>query len=128
MIKAHEIQGVAFARWKTVSTRVGLESCAAPLRHRLDRRGDAICSAGNREPDHQCGFPMPGWMAGPLRTISPRGRTPVSRKSWAAGDAHQSRRANMALMALKGEMGYPSALLSEDVGLFAMVLFSRTAP
>ena len=44
-----------------------------------------------------------------------------SRKSWAAGDA-TSRAVWLALMAMKGEMGYPSALTAETWG-FHDVLF-----
>ena len=44
-----------------------------------------------------------------------------SRKSWAAGDA-TSRGVRLALMALKGEMGYPSALSAPGWG-FSDVLF-----
>jgi 2-methylcitrate dehydratase len=44
-----------------------------------------------------------------------------SRKSWAAGDA-TSRGVRLAWMAMKGEMGYPSALTAENWG-FNAVLF-----
>jgi 2-methylcitrate dehydratase len=40
-----------------------------------------------------------------------------SRKSWAAGDA-TSRGVRLALMALKGEMGYPSALTAKTWGFY----------
>jgi 2-methylcitrate dehydratase len=40
-----------------------------------------------------------------------------SRKSWAAGDA-TSRGVRLALMALKGEMGYPSALTAKQWGFY----------
>jgi 2-methylcitrate dehydratase len=40
-----------------------------------------------------------------------------SRKSWAAGDA-TSRAVRLALMALKGEMGYPSALTAKTWGFY----------
>jgi 2-methylcitrate dehydratase len=40
-----------------------------------------------------------------------------SRKSWAAGDA-TSRAVRLALMALKGEMGYPSALTAKNWGFY----------
>ena len=38
------------------------------------------------------------------------------RKSWAAGDA-TSRGVRLALMAMQGEMGYPSALTAKSLGL-----------
>jgi 2-methylcitrate dehydratase len=40
-----------------------------------------------------------------------------SRKSWAAGDA-SSRGVRLALMALQGEMGYPSALTAKQWGFY----------
>lgn len=40
-----------------------------------------------------------------------------SRKSWAAGDA-TSRAVNLSLLALKGEMGYPSALTAKTWGFY----------
>jgi 2-methylcitrate dehydratase len=49
------------------------------------------------------------WVDGhPLRTYRHAPNT-GSRKSWAAGDA-TSRGVRLAMMALKGKMGYPSAL------------------
>ena len=44
-------------------------------------------------------------------------RSTGSRKSWAAGDA-TSRAVELALMALKGEMGYPSALTAKTWGFY----------
>lgn len=46
-----------------------------------------------------------------------------SRKSWAAGDA-TSRGVRLAMMALKGEMGYPTALSAPRWG-FQDVLFNK---
>ena len=40
-----------------------------------------------------------------------------SRKSWAAGDA-TARAVNLSLMAMKGEMGYPSALTAKTWGFY----------
>jgi len=48
-----------------------------------------------------------------------------SRKSWAAGDA-TSRGVRLALMAMKGEMGYPSALTTPTWGFYD-VLFKKKA-
>ncbi|MCE1857572.1 MmgE/PrpD family protein, partial [Enterobacter hormaechei] len=45
-----------------------------------------------------------------------------SRKSWAAGDA-TSRAVRLALMAQKGEMGYPSVLTAKTWGFYD-VLFN----
>jgi 2-methylcitrate dehydratase len=57
------------------------------------------------------------WIDGPsLRTYRHAPNT-GSRKSWAAGDA-ASRGVQLALMALKGEMGYPSALTAKTWGFY----------
>jgi len=57
------------------------------------------------------------WIDGPpLRTYRHAPNT-GSRKSWAAGDA-TSRGVQLALMALKGEMGYPSALTAKTWGFY----------
>ncbi len=61
------------------------------------------------------------WIDGPpLRTYRHAPNT-GSRKSWAAGDA-TSRGARLALMALKGEMGYPSALTGKTWGFYDVFL------
>src|SRR5690606_8078535 len=53
---------------------------------------------------------------GALRTYRHAPNT-GSRKSWAAGDA-TSRGVRLALMAMRGEMGYPSALSAQKWGFF----------
>ena len=54
-----------------------------------------------------------------------------SRKSWAAGDA-TSRAVRLAMMALKGEMGYPSALTARQWGFYDVLFkgkpFKYTRP
>ena len=57
---------------------------------------------------------------GALRTYR-HGATTGSRKSWAAGDA-TSRGLWLALLALRGEMGYPAALSAPDWGFQDVVL------
>ncbi len=47
-----------------------------------------------------------------------------SRKSWAAGDA-ASRSVRLALMAVKGEMGYPSALTAKTWGFYNVLFKGR---
>jgi 2-methylcitrate dehydratase len=47
-----------------------------------------------------------------------------SRKSWAAGDA-TSRAVRLALMTLKGEMGYPSALTAKTWGFYDVLFKGR---
>ena len=69
-------------------------------------------------------------MAAALRTYRHAPNT-GSRKSWAAGDA-TSRGVRLALMALKGEMGYPSALTAKTWGFYDVLFrgkpFSSSAP
>ncbi len=61
------------------------------------------------------------WLDGhPLVTYRRKPNT-GSRKSWAAGDA-ASRGVRLALMALKGEMGYPSALTARTWGFYDVLL------
>src|ERR1700733_11863927 len=115
MIKAHEIQGVLAL--ENSFNRVGLD-------HVLLVRvaSTAVVTAmlgGNRE--QIINAVSNAWIdGGALRTYRHAPNT-GSRKSWAAGDA-TSRAVRLALIALKGEMGYPSALSAKTWG-FQDVLF-----
>ena len=115
MIKAHEIQGVLAL--ENSFNRVGLD-------HVLLVRiaSTAVVTAllgGNR--DQVINAVSNAWIdGGALRTYRHAPNT-GSRKSWAAGDA-TSRAVRLALFALKGEMGYPSALSAKVWG-FQDVLF-----
>ena len=111
MIKAHEIQGVLAL--ENSYNRVGLDhvllvrvASTAVVTHMLGgSREDVINAVSN------------AWMdGGALRTYRHAPNT-GSRKSWAAGDA-TSRAVRHALMALKGEMGYPSALSAKTWGFY----------
>ena len=84
---------------------------------RLDRGGAGCWAAPGR--DHQ----RPLQRLDRRRRLRPTATAPNtgSRKSWAAGDA-TSRAVRLALMALKGEMGYPTALTAKTWG-FQDVLF-----
>src|SRR6202158_2454746 len=118
MIKAHEIQGVLAL--ENSFNRVGLD-------HVLLVRvaSTAVVTAllgGNR--DQVINAVSNAWIdGGALRTYRHAPNT-GSRKSWAAGDA-TSRAVRLALFAMKGEMGYPSAL-SAKVGGFQDVLFKSS--
>ncbi len=115
MIKAHEIQGVIAL--ENSFNRVGLDhvvlvkvASTAVVTHMLGGTHDEILNALSN-----------AWIDGQsLRTYRHTPNT-GSRKSWAAGDA-TSRAVRLALMALKGEMGYPSALTARTWG-FQDVLF-----
>ena len=115
MIKAHEIQGVLAL--ENSFNRVGLD-------HVLLVRvaSTAVVTAllgGSRE--QIINAVSNAWVdGGALRTYRHAPNT-GSRKSWGAGDA-TSRAVRHALFALKGEMGYPSALSAKTWG-FQDVLF-----
>jgi 2-methylcitrate dehydratase len=115
MIKAHEIQGV-LALGNSFN-RVGLDhvllvrvASTALVTAMLGGTRDQVINAVSN-----------AWLdGGALRTYRQAPNT-GSRKSWAAGDA-TSRGVRHALLALKGEMGYPSALTARTWG-FEDVLF-----
>jgi len=115
MIKAHEIQGVLAL--ENSFNRVGLDhvilvkvASTAVITKLLGGTKNEIIQAISN-----------AWVDGhPLRTYRHSPNT-GTRKSWAAGDA-TSRAVQLALMALKGEMGYPSALSASQWG-FSDVLF-----
>lgn len=119
MIKAHEIQGVlALAN---SFNRVGLDhvllvrvASTAVVTAMLGATREQIVNAVSN-----------AWVdGGSLRAYRHAPNT-GSRKSWAAGDA-TSRGVWHALLALKGEMGYPSALSAPTWG-FEDVLFDGKA-
>jgi 2-methylcitrate dehydratase len=115
MIQAHEIQGVLAL--DNSLNRVGLDhvllvriaSTAVITRLIGGTREDVINALANAFID-----------GGALRTYRHAPNT-GSRKSWAAGDA-TSRAVWLALNAIRGEMGYPSAL-SASIWGFEEVLF-----
>jgi 2-methylcitrate dehydratase len=111
MIKAHEIQGVLAL--ENSFNRVGLDhvvlvkvATTAVVTRMLGGTGDEVINALSN-----------AWIDGQsLRTYRHSPNT-GSRKSWAAGDA-TARGVRLALMALKGEMGYPSALTAKTWGFY----------
>jgi len=115
MIKAHEIQGV-IALLNSFN-RVGLDHV---LLVRIASTAVATAMLGGSR-DEVINAVSNAWLdGGALRTYRHAPNT-GSRKSWAAGDA-TSRAVRLALMALRGEMGYPSALTAPRWG-FQDVLF-----
>lgn len=115
MIKAHEIQGVIALQ--NSFNQVGLDhvllvrvATTAVVTSMLGGTKENIVNAVSN-----------AWIdGGALRTYRHAPNT-GSRKSWAAGDA-TSRGVRLALIAMTGEMGYPSALSAKNWG-FADVLF-----
>jgi len=111
MIKAHEIQGVIAL--ENAFNRVGLDhvvlvkvASTAVVTHMMGGTHEEIVNALSN-----------AWIDGQsLRTYRHAPNT-GSRKSWAAGDA-TSRGVRLALLALKGEMGYPSALTAKTWGFY----------
>jgi 2-methylcitrate dehydratase len=109
MIKAHEIQGVLAL--ENSFNRVGLDhvllvrvASTAVVTALLGGSHEQIVNAVSN-----------AWVdGGALRTYRHAPNT-GSRKSWAAGDA-TSRAVRHAWFALKGEMGYPSALTAKTWG------------
>ncbi len=115
MIKAHEIQGVIAL--DNSFNRVGLDhvllvkvATTAVVTHMLGGDKETVINAlSNAWIDNSS-----------LRTYRHAPNT-GSRKSWAAGDA-TSRGVYLAMVAMKGEMGYPTALSAPTWG-FQDVLF-----
>jgi len=116
MVKAHEIQGVLAL--KNSFNRVGLDhvllvrvASTAVVTRMLGGSRDDVVSAVSQ-----------AWIdGGALRTYRHAPNT-GPRKSWAAGDACR-RAVQLALLTLKGEIGYPSALTARGWG-FQDVLFN----
>jgi len=65
------------------------------------------------------------WVDGHALATFRRKPNTGSRKSWAAGDA-ASRGVRLALMALKGEMGYPSALTARTWGFYDVLFKGKS--
>lgn len=111
MIKAHEIQGVIAL--ENAFNQVGLDhvvlvkvATTAVATHLLQGDRETICNAVSL-----------AWIDGQsLRTYRHAPNT-GPRKSWAAGDA-TSRGIRLALMAIRGEIGYPSALTAPIWGFY----------
>ncbi len=116
MIKAHEIQGIIAL--ENSFNRVGLDhvilvkvASTAVVAKMLGASKEQIIDALSN-----------AWIDGQsLRTYRHTPNT-GSRKSWAAGDA-TSRAVRLALMVMKGEMGYPTALTAKTWGFYD-VLFN----
>ncbi len=109
MIKAHEIQGVLAL--ENSFNRVGLDHV---LLVRLASTAVTAAMLGGTR-DQVINAISHAWLDGSaLRTYRHAPNT-GSRKSWAAGDA-TSRAVRLALIAMTGEMGYPSVLTAKTWG------------
>jgi 2-methylcitrate dehydratase len=118
MIKAHEIQGVLAL--ENSFNKVGLDhvllvrvASTAVVTRLLGGTRDQVVDAVSN-----------AWIdGGALRTYRHAPNT-GSRKSWAAGDACR-RAVTLALMVLRGEMGYPSALTAKAWGFYDVLFKGR---
>ncbi len=111
MIKAHEIQGVIAL--ENSFNRVGLDHV---LLVKVASTA-VICSLMGLSREETLNAVSNAWIDGQsLRTYRHAPNT-GSRKSWAAGDA-TSRAVRLALMAARGEMGYPSGLTAKGWGFY----------
>jgi 2-methylcitrate dehydratase len=119
MIKAYEIQGVLAL--ENSFNRVGLDHVVL-----VKVATAAVCTwlmGGGRE--QIINAVSQALVDGqPLRTYRHAPNT-GSRKSWAAGDA-TARGVLLALMSLKGEMGYPSVLTAPTWGFYEVLFKGRT--
>jgi 2-methylcitrate dehydratase len=118
MIKAHEIQGVLAL--ENSFNRVGLDhvllvrvATAAVATAMLSGSQDQIISALSN-----------AWIDGGSLRVYRHAPNTGPRKSWAAGDA-TSRGVRLALMAIQGEMGYPSALTAKTWGFFDVLFHGK---
>jgi 2-methylcitrate dehydratase len=119
MIKAHEIQGCLAL--ENSYNRVGLDHV---LLVRVASTGVVTRMLGG-DRDKVLNALSQAWIdGGALRTYRHAPNT-GSRKSWAAGDA-TSRGVRLSLIAMTGEMGYPSALSAKVWGYYD-VLFKGNA-
>jgi 2-methylcitrate dehydratase len=111
MIKAHEIQGVLAL--ENAFNRVGLDHV---ILVRIASTAVATAMLGGTKDQIINALSNAFLDGGALRTYRHAPNT-GSRKSWAAGDATR-RAVQHALMALAGEMGYPTALSAKQWGFY----------
>ncbi|MGE4544690.1 MAG: bifunctional 2-methylcitrate dehydratase/aconitate hydratase [Pedobacter sp.] len=118
MIKAHEIQGCLAL--ENAFNRVGLDHVVL-----VKVASAAVVTAllgGNRQ--QVADAVSQAWVDGQsLRTYRHAPNT-GPRKSWAAGDA-TSRAVRLALLTLKGEIGYPGALTARTWGFYDVLFDGR---
>jgi 2-methylcitrate dehydratase len=118
-VKAHEIQGIIALG--NAFNRVGLD-------HVLSVRvaSSAVLAAMlGAKPDQVLNAVSHAFIDGGALRAYRHAPNTGSRKSWAAGDA-TARAAWLAFMALRGEMGYPSALSAPQWGFQDVILRGKT--
>jgi len=111
MIKAHEIQGILAL--ENSYNRVGLDHVL--LVRVATAAVTTVMLGGNRA--QLISALSNAWTDGGALRVYRHAPNTGPRKSWAAGDA-TSRGVRLALMAMQGEMGYPSALTAKQWGYY----------
>jgi len=111
MIKAHEIQGILAL--ENSFNRVGLDHV---LLVRVATAAVATAMLGGGT-ERIIGALSNAWTDGGALRLYRHTPNTGPRKSWAAGDA-TSRGVRLALMAMQGELGYPSALTAKTWGFY----------
>ena len=119
MIKAHEIQGILAL--ENSFNRVGLDHV---LLVRVATAAVATAMLGGTQ-QQIINALSNAWTDGGALRLYRHAPNTGPRKSWAAGDA-TSRGVRLALMAMQGDMGYPSALTAKQWGYYD-VLFKGKA-
>lgn len=118
MIKAHEIQGVLAL--ENSFNKVGLDHV---LLVRVASTAVATKMLGGTK-EQVVNAVSNAWIDGGALRAYRHAPNTGSRKSWAAGDACR-RAVTLALMAVGGEMGYPSALSAEVWGFYDVLFKGR---
>ena len=111
MIKAHEIQGILAL--ENSYNRVGLDHV---ILVRVATTAVATAMLGGNQEQIVSALAN-AWIDGGALRVYRHAPNTGPRKSWAAGDA-TSRGVRLALMAMQGEMGYPSALSAKGWGFY----------
>ncbi|HXV81154.1 MAG TPA: bifunctional 2-methylcitrate dehydratase/aconitate hydratase [Candidatus Binatia bacterium] len=118
MIKAHEIQGILAL--ENSFNRVGLDHV---LLVRVATAAVAAAMLGGSQ-DQIVSAIANAWTDGGCLRVYRHAPNTGSRKSWAAGDA-TSRGVRLALLALQGEKGYPSALSAQTWGFYEVLFHGK---
>jgi 2-methylcitrate dehydratase len=119
MIKAHEVQGILAL--ENSFNRVGLDHV---LLVRVATAAVATAMLGGSQQQIISALSNAWTDGGALRVYRHAPNT-GPRKSWAAGDA-TSRGVRLALMAMQGEMGYPSALSAPTWGYYDVLFKGKS--
>lgn len=111
MIKAHEIQGILAL--ENSFNRVGLDHVVL-VKVASTAVAAMLFGASMEQTLNALSL---AWVDGQSLRTYRHAPNAGSRKSWAAGDA-TARGVSLALMAMQGEMGYPSALTAKNWGFY----------